>query len=645
MFTLISSVHFLTVTIFVASLVLPSTTGVDERYRTCTSALFSCGNNVSSVGYPFWGDGRPKYCGLPALQLQCIHSETGEWPTLTIGSKDEPPYNVASLKHFESNITLELQGFQNIPCTSYNKNISDIFKVSPSVENIKLVYNCPSDIDAHNFDSVPCNQGDTKYQAYYVSNMSALKDYASYCSSIEVPVFRNELDLYNKGEVQSLTEVLSQGFEVNYEYSPECLRCKNSGGICGSTYFSDFVCFCKNEAYDLVCRTASNLSRRLIIFVGSACLALGISMLLLVKLCRLRKRSPTRKFAVFWKSEAAKCRNVDTFLQIYGSFALTRYTYTNIKKMTDGFKDKLGEGGYATVYKGKLLSGRLVAVKVLKLSKGDGEDFLNEVASISRTNHVNIVTVLGFCYEGNKRALIYEFLSNGSLEKFTFHGTRDRIQSLPWETLFNIAIGIASGLDYLHRGCNARILHFDIKPHNILLDEEFCPKISDFGLARLCPLQESTISMLEARGTIGYIAPEVFCRTVGGVSHKSDVYSFGMMVLDMVCGRKNLSADLQRSSEVYFPQWIYNRLELEEEASFQGTITDDEKAGQRKMILVSLWCIQTYPSNRPSMSRVVEMLQGCVESIQMPPKPNLSSPPRLALDTLITLTYSSDGAR
>ncbi|KAK9677601.1 hypothetical protein RND81_11G154800 [Saponaria officinalis] len=268
------------------------------------------------------------------------------------------------------------------------------------------------------------------------------------------------------------------------------------------------------------------------------------------------------------------------------------------------------------------------------------------VASISRTNHVNIVTLLGFFYEGNKRALIYEFLSNGSLEKFTFHGTRDRIQSLPWEILFNITIGIARGLDYLHRCCNARILDFDIKPHYILLDEEFCPKISDFGLARLCPLQESTISMLEARGIIGYyIAPEVFCRTVGGVSHKSDVYSFRMMVLDMVYGRKNCSADLQRSSEVYFPQWIYNRLELEEEALFQGTIIDEEKAVQRKMILVSLWCIQTYPSNRPSMSTVVEMLQGCVESIQMPPKPNLSSPPRLALYTLVTLTDSSDGAR
>ncbi|XP_074278919.1 LEAF RUST 10 DISEASE-RESISTANCE LOCUS RECEPTOR-LIKE PROTEIN KINASE-like 2.5 [Silene latifolia] len=359
-------------------------------------------------------------------------------------------------------------------------------------------------------------------------------------------------------------------------------------------------------------------------------------------LCCLRRRRSTITFSIFWKSKATKCPNVDTFLQIYGSLALTRHTYANIKKMTNGFKDKLGEGGYAIVYKGKLLSGRLIAVKVLKQSKGDGEDFLNEVASISRTNHVNIVALLGFCFEGNKRALIYEYLPNGSLEKFTFHGASASNQSLPWNTLFNIAIGIAKGLDYLHRDCNARILHFDIKPHNILLDEKFCPKISDFGLARLCPLQVSTISMMEARGTIGYIAPEVFCRTIGGVSHKSDVYSFGMMVLDMVCGRKNLSADQQRSSQVYFPQWIYDRLEVESESPFEGTTNAEEKVVQRKMILVSLWCIQTYPTDRPSMSRVVDMLHGCLESIDMPPKRNFSSPPRLVLDTSGTFTEISD---
>jgi serine/threonine protein kinase len=176
-------------------------------------------------------------------------------------------------------------------------------------------------------------------------------------------------------------------------------------------------------------------------------------------------------------------------------------------------------------------------------------------------------------------------------------------------------------------------LHFDIKPHNILLDENFCPKISDFGLAKICPREKSIISMVGARGTIGYIAPEVFCRNFGGVSHKSDVYSYGMMVLEMVGGRKNIDVNVDCTSEIYFPHWIYKRLELDEELGLQGLLNEADQEGVRKMILVSLWCIQTDPSNRPSMSRVVDMLEGSLDSLQIPPKPFLSSPSRSPTDS------------
>ncbi|KAB2611862.1 receptor-like protein kinase [Pyrus ussuriensis x Pyrus communis] len=155
--------------------------------------------------------------------------------------------------------------------------------------------------------------------------------------------------------------------------------------------------------------------------------------------------------------------------------------------MTNSFKEKLGQGGYGAVYKGKLKDGRLVAVKVLTKLKGGGEEFINEVAAISRTSHVNIVSLLGYCFECSKRALIYEFMPNGSLEKFIFNASNPKNDHhhLGWETLDQISLGIARGLEYLHRGCNTRILHFDIKPHNILLNEKFTPKISDFGLACL----------------------------------------------------------------------------------------------------------------------------------------------------------------
>ena len=325
--------------------------------------------------------------------------------------------------------------------------------------------------------------------------------------------------------------------------------------------------------------------------------------------------------------------DLEAFVRNYGPVSLNRYKFSDVKKFTNSFKVKLGQGGYGGVYKGELLNGRLVAVKVLNAPKGDGDEFINEVASISRTSHVNIVTLLGFCLEGKKRALIYEFMPNGSLEKF-IHSDNTETTTMPLELekLFQIAIGIARGLEYLHRGCNTRILHFDIKPHNILLDENFSPKISDFGLAKLSPRNESNISMAVARGTIGYIAPEVFNRNFGVVSHKSDVYSYGMMILEMVGGKKDIDVGISDTGEIYFPHWIYKRLEQYNDLGFPINMTIEETAMVRKMILVGLWCIQTNPSDRPSMSKVIEMLEGNIEALQIPPKPFLSSPPRSPIE-------------
>ena len=351
-----------------------------------------------------------------------------------------------------------------------------------------------------------------------------------------------------------------------------------------------------------------------------------------------RSKRSIIKSTKFWTKKTKNEQDLEAFIRKYGPLALSRYKFLEIKKMTDSFRDKLGQGGFGGVYKGKLLDGRPVAVKVLNESKGNGEEFINEVASISRTSHVNIVTLLGFCLEGQKRALIYEFMPNGSLEKFIQDGNLEKTNShLGWEKLFQIAIRIARGLEYLHRGCNTRILHFDIKPHNILLDEDFCPKISDFGLAKLCIRNESNISMTGTRGTIGYIAPEVFSRNFGGVSHKSDVYSYGMMILEMAGGRNNIDVGVSQTSEIYFPHWIYKRLELDNNIGFLSNMTTIENEMVRKMILVGMWCIQTNPSDRPSMSKVIEMLEGNIEALQIPPKPFLYKRERLSTSLSLNL--------
>ncbi|XP_078175335.1 LEAF RUST 10 DISEASE-RESISTANCE LOCUS RECEPTOR-LIKE PROTEIN KINASE-like 2.5 [Carex rostrata] len=326
---------------------------------------------------------------------------------------------------------------------------------------------------------------------------------------------------------------------------------------------------------------------------------------------------------ILWSKDRSQ-GNIEMLLEKYGSFAPKRYQYAEVKKITCSFQDTLGKGGFGTVYRGRLQDGRLVAVKILHNSSSDREELLNEVLSIGRTSHVNVVCLLGFCFEGSKHALIYEYMPNGSLDNYIYSENPKAV--LGWEKLYEIAIGIARGLEYLHRGCNARIVHFDIKPQNILLDEDFNPKIADFGLAKLCPPKESILPMAGRRGTVGYVAPEVFSRSFGVVSMKSDVYSYGMMVLEMVGGRRNAKPSAENSSQVYFPHWLYDC--LVEGSSLQACdISIETEEIAKKMGMVGLWCTQTSPANRPSMNRVVEMLEKNLDELEMPPKPYLCSLP------------------
>ncbi|XP_028803890.1 PR5-like receptor kinase [Neltuma alba] len=301
--------------------------------------------------------------------------------------------------------------------------------------------------------------------------------------------------------------------------------------------------------------------------------------------------------------------NVEDFLRNNSNLMPIKYSYSEIKKMTNGFKHKLGEGGYGYVYKGKLRSNRDVAVKLLTKSKANNaQDFISEVATIGRIHHVNVVQLIGFCTERNKRALVYEFMPNGSLDKYIFL-ERQSNTPINYEKIFNISLGIARRIEYLHQGCDMQILHFDIKPHNILLDENFNPKISDFGLAKLYPLDHSIVSLTNARGTFGYMAPKFLYKNIGRISHKADVYSFGMLLMEMAGRRKNSNV-IEHSWQTYFAKWVYDQFEESIEGS---NISDEERGIAKKMIIIASHCIQMYPNDRPSMKNVLEMLEGEME--------------------------------
>ncbi|RWR72239.1 LEAF RUST 10 DISEASE-RESISTANCE LOCUS RECEPTOR-LIKE PROTEIN KINASE-like protein 2.7 isoform X2 [Cinnamomum micranthum f. kanehirae] len=534
-----------------------------EQNPICAPTKVNCGN-ISSITYPFSIEGRPENCSYPGFNLTCKNNS----PEMEIGSKT---YFVKAIDYDSQMLTIvdtDVIGKEcSLRASSSTLDFSR-FAYTPNDVNLTFYYNC-----SNPSRNSSLNQADSKP---------------------------------NRRILEMLWRMVSRVSWV--AGAGNCRDCIVSGGNCGyDPGQPDLpVCHCGHKAYTGICPLQSAVS--------------GVVSSLLVGFCLVAFiRKCMRTLGTGSKVEA--------FLQNYSSLAPQRFRYSELKKITNSFIDKLGEGSYGSVFKGKLKDGRLVAVKVLNNSKGNGEEFINEVASIGRTYHVNIVTLLGYCYERSKRALIYEFMSNGSLEKFIYSNKSGGTQRiLDCEKLFQIAVGIARGLEYLHRGCSMRILHFDIKPHNILLDDEFCPKISDFGLAKLCPKQESIISMQDARGTIGYIAPEVYCRNIGGVSYKSDVYSYGMMVLEMVGGRKNIDARVENTSEIYFPHWVYNHMALENNVELIGIMDEEEKEIAKKMVLVGLWCIQTDPKIRPSMSRVLEMFEGSVQSLEMPPKPYLSSP-------------------
>ncbi|CAL8136895.1 unnamed protein product [Prunus armeniaca] len=623
----------------------------NEQYTNCSEAI-NCGG-IGGISYPFWGVNRANYCGLPGFEVKCLENA----PMINMSNIN---YRILKTDSSAPSVTVARQDYWGTICpqTYVNTSINfSLFNYPSGLTNLTFYYACNSTVPGLevNFTSQVCstNNGDIAVWSFTRSlpvDVAALATRAC-TAGVSVPVFTTAA-LALEANRTTIQEVVDEGFELGLEIdNVECNSCVESGGKCGHNATGGFSCFCLDQAYAAECNATAPRAqgKKKDIAMG---LATGfyVMVIILCSICiwwkrNVRKSLPhisSERMVSFVQKDKRDEFDVEAFIRNYGSLTPKRYTYENVKKMTDSFRDKIGKGGYGTVYKGRLPDGLLVAVKVLSESNGNGgEDFINEVASIGRTSHVNIVTLSGFCYEGDNRALIYEYMPNGSLDKFIHkHGSGMANFRLEWKTLSEIAVGIARGLEYLHRGCNTRILHFDIKPQNILLDKDFRPKISDFGLAKLCKTKDSIVSMNGARGTAGYIAPEVFSRNFGGVSHKSDVYSYGMLVLEMVGAKNNLDLGVSHTGEI-FPHHVYKDLELEKDENAFGAITEEEKEIARKMVLISLWCIQTIPSDRPSMSKVVEMLEGPLHSLRIAPKPFLFSPTIAAEDCMTTTSGGS----
>ncbi|XP_062115768.1 probable LRR receptor-like serine/threonine-protein kinase At1g56140 [Humulus lupulus] len=283
------------------------------------------------------------------------------------------------------------------------------------------------------------------------------------------------------------------------------------------------------------------------------------------------------------------------------------FSYSELKTATNDFNstNKLGEGGFGPVYKGTLEDGRVVAVKQLSVTSHQGKSqFVAEIATISAVQHRNLVKLYGCCIEGDKRLLVYEYLENKSLDQALFgkHSLK-----LDWSTRFDICMGVARGLTYLHEESRLRIVHRDVKASNILLDYNLIPKISDFGLAKLYDDKQTHISTRVA-GTIGYLAPEYAMR--GHLTEKTDIFAFGVVALELVSGRPNSDSTLDEE-RMYLLEWAWDLLEQGRELELvDSELSDFEEEEVKRIIGVALLCTQTSPTVRPPMSRVVAMISG-----------------------------------
>lgn len=297
---------------------------------------------------------------------------------------------------------------------------------------------------------------------------------------------------------------------------------------------------------------------------------------------------------------------------------LPSFSYKELEEITNGFKEELGRGSCGTVYRGTIASDSINFVAVKKLDrvlKEAEKEFTAEVNSISQIHHKNLVQLLGYCDEGANRLLVYEFMSNGSLANFLFSNPRP-----DWNQRAQIAFGIARGLMYLHEECGIQIIHCDIKPQNILLDDCFTAKISDFGLAKLL-MTSQTQTTTSIKGTKGYAAPEWFNNKP--ITAKVDVYSFGVLLLEIICCRRSIEPDLEEEGNDILIDWACEcykegRLDLMVESDEETALIDARRL--ERMVMVAIWCIQEEPSLRPSMRKVTQMLEGAVE-IPVPPDP------------------------
>lgn len=608
------SLHLLTFFLFsVAN--FPSCFSADRQYEKCRSPP-RCGYGPSVfpdiITYPFWGDniGKPEFCGSKGFELTCKDDHN-----LSIEIKNLS-FHVSSANLDNKTITVVDESLFEGRCPKMlNFTGDDRFTLNPTTETIDL-FNCSSGNPSRALSNITCGESIAKTATYHYFGSSS---YTHDCSKVgELPISASAKNALLQYPDSNLTIALEEGFELRFNINDQvCRGCSNSSGICGSESESgNFRCLCSDKPHDRSCnddKGGRGIDWKLKIVISVVAVTVGLAVASIGWFVYHRRKTKSYRTSStllpknISSEPSSKSSDIEKAEELLVGVRL--FSYDELVEATSNFdpSKELGDGGFGTVYYGKLKDGRSVAVKRLYDNNFKrAEQFRNEVEILTGLRHPNLVSLFGCSSKQSRELLlVYEYVANGTLADH-LHGPQANPSSLPWSIRLKIAVETASALKYLHA---SKIIHRDVKSNNILLDQNFNVKVADFGLSRLFPMDKTHVSTAP-QGTPGYVDPDYhLCYQL---SKKSDVYSFAVVLMELISSLP--AVDITRTrQEINLSNMAVVKIQshkLHEMVDPSLGFDTDTRVKETVIAVAELafQCLQSDKDLRPCMSHVMETL-------------------------------------